>query len=79
MGRFVSPLLFLACGGFIWWHNASYSDRVLLIPGLDMVMPELAGDPGRQGELSAMIFGAVGFVLLLIAIWRHFTAREATY
>ncbi len=79
MGRFVSSILFLACGGFIYWHNASFSDRVLMIPGLEMVMPELAGDPSRQGEVSAMIFLAVGAILFAFALWRHFTARDPVY
>lgn len=79
MSRFITAILFLASGGFIYWHNSSFSDRVLLIPGLDVVMPSLAGDPNRQGEVSALIFVSVGAVFFLFALWRHFTARDPTY
>lgn len=79
MGRYATPILFIGAGLFVLWHNATYADRVLLLPGIDLIWKSTVNDPTAQGAISARIFLVVGAVGLLWAIWRSLSTRNQRY
>ena len=79
MGRYATSILFIAAGLFILWHNATYADRVLLIPGVDMLWKAAANDPQEQGKISAIIFMSLGGAGLLWAIWKTISTGNQRY
>ncbi|MCB9780911.1 MAG: hypothetical protein H6742_20245 [Alphaproteobacteria bacterium] len=79
MGRFAAPFLFLSAGAFILWHNATYNDRVLLIPGIDYLYTPAVGDPELQGRVSGIAFLIVGGLLLLWSFWKRLSSHDDRY
>lgn len=71
MGRYLSPLLFLSAGAYVWWFNANHADRALLFPFLPSLLPSLEGDLSAQGRVTAAFLLAIGGVLLLSALLRR--------
>lgn len=76
MGRYFSPVLFLAAAVWVYWHNHTHADRVVFFPFLDVLRPSMAGDMRAQGEATVWILGGLGTLFLLLAIRRHLAERE---
>ncbi|NOY27651.1 MAG: hypothetical protein GXP62_17435 [Oligoflexia bacterium] len=79
MGRFVSAVLFLGTGCFVLWRNHSDVDRILVLPGLDVLWPALADDPYKQGDVSAGIFLGIGGLMLIWGIWKAIQEDKSVY
>ena len=76
MLRYVWPLLFFGAAGWVWQYNGSHSDRKVVFPFVDVIVPSAAGDPQRMGEISAYIVAGLGVILLGFTILDHVRARR---
>ncbi len=70
MGRYFSPILFLAAGIFVFWYNGASGTQVLTLPFIDSVYPAAKGDLILQGRITATLFTVIGVLTLLLAIYR---------
>jgi hypothetical protein len=77
MLRYLSAVIFLAGAAYVAWYNGTHHQSVLLFPGLDTVMPSLAGDRQGQGRATVYLFGGIGVLLFLNAIRRHIRDARA--
>jgi hypothetical protein len=76
MGRYVNAVVFLAAGAGVLYYNRTHADSVLLFPGLDLLVPTLAGNPQGQGQLTGALFLGLGALFLLQAVARHLRDRR---
>jgi len=77
MLRYLSAVIFLVGAAYVAWYNGTHHQSVLLFPGLDSLMPSLAGDRPGQGRVTVYLFGGIGILLFLNAVRRHVRdARE---
>lgn len=77
MARILTPLLFLAAGAGVLAWNGAHDVEVILFPGLDALMPALAGDLKSQGRVSGYLLMAMGLVLALYGLLER-TGRSAS-
>lgn len=77
MARILTPILFLAAGAGVLAWNGAHDSEVILFPGLDALMPTLAGDLQAQGRVSAYLLMAMGLVLALYGLLER-TGRSGT-
>jgi hypothetical protein len=71
MLRYFSAIVFLLMGAYVGWFNATHTDAVYLFPGIDVLMPSLAGNRAEQGRVTAWILMGAGGLLFLNAFRRH--------
>lgn len=79
MGRYATSILFIGAGLFILWHNATYSDRILMLPGIEFIWKAAAKDPQMQGQISAYVFLGLGGLGLLWALWKTISTNDKVY
>jgi len=79
MGRYAAAALFLGTGAFVLWHNSAYSDRVLVLPGIDLVLKSTKYDLDAQGRISGYTFLVVGVLAMGWAIWKSVSTDDRTY
>ncbi len=71
MSRFLSPILFLGAGAYVWWFNSQHTDRLLAFPFITALFPSLEGDLSGQGKASAAMMLGIGGLLLILALLRR--------
>lgn len=49
--RFLTPVLFLLAGIWVWWSNDAHPDRVLTLPFMDLFTDDLR----EQGRITVYI------------------------
>jgi len=54
--RFVTPVIFWLAGGWVWWTNQQSTDRVYMLPGMDL----LTDDRAEQGLYTAFLLIGIG-------------------
>ncbi|MFT4978733.1 MAG: hypothetical protein ACI8S6_004643 [Myxococcota bacterium] len=74
--RFLTPILFFAAAGYVYWYNGSQGEAVLMFPPfiIEVLYPDAAGDPHAMGEASVVLLVAMGLLTLLwnlSASWRY--------
>lgn len=70
MGRYFSPILFLAAGIYVFWYNGTDGTSILTLPFIDRVYPAAKGNLILQGRITATLFTAIGALTLIRAIHR---------
>ncbi len=71
MMRYLSGVVFLAGAAYVAWYNGTHHQAVLLLPGLDRLLPSLAHDPPAQGRATAWLFAILGTLFFLNGVRRH--------
>jgi len=72
--RFLTPLLFFAAAGYVFWYNDNHTGSVMMFPFMDVLFPSDAGKPHAQGENTVVLLGAIGLLSLLWQLsvsWRY--------
>lgn len=75
--RFVTPILFAAAAAYVGWQNGQHTDRVLVLPFLDVIAPGTAGNAAAQGALSVQILVGLAVVFGLREGYRMMRDRRA--
>jgi hypothetical protein len=71
MGRWLLPALLALSAAWLTWqnHGGATAGRVAVLPWVEVVFPETAGDPAAQAARSEQLaWGATGVVLVLTTI-----------
>ncbi len=63
--RFLTPVLFGAAAGWVYWYNAQHAGQAVVFPFVELLDPSAAGNPARQGELTVLLLGGMAVVLAL--------------
>ena len=67
--RFVTPTFFLLAGVWVFWSNGEHPDRVLVLPFMDALTPDVK----EQGRITSVVCWSIAVVLYaadLIAVFR---------
>ncbi|MDP2304837.1 MAG: hypothetical protein Q8P18_02285 [Pseudomonadota bacterium] len=75
--RFITPILFAAAAAYVGWQNGQHTDRVLVLPFLDVIAPATAGDAAAQGALTVQILFGLAVVFALWEGYRMMRDRQA--
>ena len=74
MLRYASPSLFFLAAFFVYWHNHHDGSSVWMLPYMEVIWPETAGEPRKQGDKTVIVLGVLGVVLMVlqsIKDWRY--------
>lgn len=63
--RFITPVLFLAAAGYVYWYNQNHLDRLVLAFVFDLLVPSSKGDLVAQGRYTVMTLAGVGVLYLI--------------
>lgn len=67
MLRYITPLFLFGSAAYVWHYNLSHDSSMMMLPLLDAI-PQLAGDPRAQADLSWKILAGLGAILLLLSL-----------
>ena len=71
MNRYLTPILFFAATGFVFWYNAGHADSKVVVPFIEVLVPSTAGDPAAMGQASGFVFLGLSVLLTALAVLRH--------
>lgn len=66
MLRYLTPLMFAAATAWMWHYNGTHDDSKLVLPLVDVIVPEAAGDPAALADAS--LIGAAGLTALVFVL-----------
>ncbi len=74
MKRIIWPLLWAAATAYMYHHNTTDTGSVMMLPMIDMLFAETAGDPKAMGEASVKTMAGL---TVLMVIYEIFDALRA--
>ena len=80
MKRILWPLLFFAATAWMYQHNAADSGSVMVLPMVDVLFPDVAGDNQAMGQASVKMMGGISALMLVYEIFlgiRDFQRNKA--
>jgi len=76
MLRYVWPLIFFGVAGWVWQYNHSHTDRKILFPFVDAIVPSTAGDPAAMGEVSVYLIVVCAVLVTVSTVVGHVRDRR---
>ena len=73
--RYITPILLIGASVAVHLYNAEHTDRVLLFPFIDVIVPATKGDLLAQGQASVYFLAGVGGLLLVVGLLRDIRER----
>ena len=63
MLRYLSPVLFFIAALVVYQHNHSDSGSIWMLPMMDVIWPQTAGNIAAQGDKTVIVLVVLGGVL----------------
>jgi hypothetical protein len=62
--RWLVPIVFLATAAWLQWEAGAENATFYTLPMLGELMPDIAGDPLKQQDMTRNIFAVIGLGLI---------------
>lgn len=69
MKRILWPVLFFAATGWMYQHNTGDSGSVMVLPMIELLFPEVAGDNQAMGQASVKMMAGISTLILIYEIF----------
>ena len=76
MRHYITPILFFAAAVYVYQHNSSSTDSVLLFPFIDVIFPATEGNLRLKAEATVKLLIALGGISTLWELGRGWRYRQ---